>query len=57
MQWSAASLSHVPPCEAPVHEVDDEAKLSAGHDPDVPVQVSAVSHWPADARQVKLDDW
>ena len=34
-----------------------DANPSAGQAPDVPVQVSATSHWPADARQVKLDDW
>ena len=44
MQWSAASLSHRPPCEAPVQLVDDDANPSAGHTPDVPVQVSATSH-------------
>jgi hypothetical protein len=31
-----------------------EAKASAGHVPEIPVQVSATSHWPAEARQVKL---
>ena len=30
------------------------ANASAGHVPDVPVQVSATSHWPADARHVTL---
>src|SRR6266516_6889241 len=44
VQWSAASLSHRPPCEAPVQLVDDDANPSAGHTPDVPVQVSATSH-------------
>ena len=34
--------------------VAPEAKPSAGQAPDVPVHVSAASHWPADARQVKL---
>ena len=34
-----------------------EANPSAGHAPELPVQVSATSHWPADERQVKLDDW
>ena len=56
-QWSAASLSHAPPCEAPRQLVEDEAKTSAGQVPDVPVQVSATSHWPAEGRQVKLEDW
>ena len=31
-----------------------EANASAGHVPDVPVQVSATSHCPAEARQVTL---
>jgi len=57
VQWSAPSLSHAPPCEAPVQLVDTDAKPSAGHAPDVPVQVSATSHWPAEVRHVKLDDW
>jgi len=51
-QWSPASLSHAPPCELPVQLVDDEANPSLGHVPFVPLQVSATSHWPADARQV-----
>ena len=34
--------------------VDADAKPSAGHVPEVPVQVSATSHWPADARHVTL---
>ena len=34
--------------------VDADAKPSAGHAPDVPVHVSATSHWPAEPRQVKL---
>src|SRR2546425_11208282 len=29
-------------------------KASAGHVPDVPVHVSATSHWPAEGRQVTL---
>jgi len=50
-------LSHAPACEAPVQLVALEAKTSVGHVPDVPVQVSATSHWPAELRQVKLDVW
>jgi len=50
-------LSHAPPCEAPVQLVNADAKLFAGHAPDVPVQVSATSHWPAEARHVKLAAW
>src|SRR5207247_2460488 len=54
VQWSSASLSHAPPCEAPVQRVDADANPSAGHAPAVPVQVSATSHWPAEARHVTL---
>src|SRR5437773_1185337 len=54
VQWSAASLSHAPPCEAPVQLVDADAKPFAAHVPDVPVHVSATSHWPAEARHVSL---
>jgi len=55
-QWSAASLSHTPLCEAPVQLVDAEAKPFAGHAPEVPVQVSATSHWPAEDRHTVLED-
>ena len=34
--------------------VDADAKPSTGHAPDVPVQVSATSHWPAELRHVTL---
>ena len=57
VQWSAASLSQVPPWEAPRQLVEDDAKTLAGQAPEVPVQVSATSHWPAEGRQVKLEDW
>src|SRR5213593_2537851 len=57
VQWSAASLSHAPPCEAPMQLVVLEAKTSAGHVPDVPVQVSATSHSPAEARHVTVAAW
>src|SRR5207247_4440050 len=50
----AASSSHAPLCDAPVQCVLLAAKASAGHVPEVPVQLSATSHWPADARQVTL---
>src|SRR5207247_8656921 len=56
VQWSAASLSHAPPCEAPVQLVDADAKPFAGHAPDVPVHVSATSHWPAEDRHTVLED-
>jgi len=57
VQWSAALLSHALLCDAPVQGVLLEAKAFAGHAPDVPVQVSATSHWPADARQVNPAAW
>ena len=50
-------MSHAPACDAPVQLVALDANTSVGHVLDVPVQVSATSHWPAEARQVKLDDW
>src|SRR5437773_12414141 len=56
-QCSACSSSFTSPCEAPVQLVDADAKPSAGHAPDVPVQVSATSHWPAEARHVWLAAW
>jgi hypothetical protein len=34
-----------------------EANASVGHEPDDPVHVSATSHWPVEARQVKPDAW
>ena len=34
-----------------------DAKTSAGHVPDVPVQLSATSHCPADARHSKPAAW
>ena len=33
------------------------AKTSAGHVADVPVHVSATSHWPAEARHTNVEDW
>ena len=44
VQWSAASLSHVPPWDAPVQLVAADLNTSAGQVPDDPVQVSATSH-------------
>ena len=52
LQWSAASLSHAPPWDVPVQLVVAEAKLSVGQVPEVPVHISATSHWPAEGRQV-----
>src|SRR5437899_1704942 len=52
VQWSAASSSHAPPCEAPAQCVVEGWKASAGQAPELPVQLSATSHWPAEARQV-----
>src|SRR5438093_1516165 len=57
VQWSAASLSHAPPCEAPMQLVVLDAKTSVGHVADVPVQVSATSHCPAEARHTNVEDW
>src|SRR5438552_1941004 len=39
------------PCEAPVQLAVVVAYAFAGQAPEVPVQVSATSHWPAEARQ------
>jgi hypothetical protein len=36
--------SHAPPFDVPVQAVVAEANPSAGHWPDVPVQLSATSH-------------
>ena len=55
VQWSV--LSHASPCEAPVQVVPLEAKASAGHAPELPVQLSATSHCPAEARHVKPAAW
>jgi hypothetical protein len=49
--------SHAPPFEVPTQEVVEAWKPSAGQAPDVPVQLSATSHWPAEARQLVVDDW
>ena len=47
-QWPAPSQesvpSHASPFDVPVQAVVAEAKPSAGHAPDVPVQLSATSH-------------
>src|SRR5439155_108132 len=56
VQWSAASSSQVPPCEAPVQLADDGLKASAGQAPELPVQLSATSHCPAEPRQTVLLD-
>src|SRR6185436_17429863 len=50
-QWSAASSSQLPPCDAPVQLVAIAAKPSAGQEPEEPVHISATSHWPAEGRQ------
>jgi hypothetical protein len=47
--------SQTPPFELPVQVVDDDANASAGHAPEDPVQLSATSHWPAEARHVNED--
>src|SRR5439155_2858690 len=51
VQWSAASSSHTPPSDVPIQCVLADSKASAGHVPEVPVQVSATSHWPAEVRR------
>src|SRR5438445_131021 len=53
LQWSASSQA--PPCEVPVQVVVTNAKASAGQAPEMPVQLSATSHWPADVRQTVLE--
>ena len=40
----------------PVQCVLFEAKVSVGHAPELPVHVSATSHWPAEGRQVVVAD-
>jgi hypothetical protein len=55
LQWSAASQA--PTLDTPVQVVALGAKTSPGQTPDDPVQVSATSHWPAEARHVKLLGW
>src|SRR5207302_11134452 len=57
VQWSAGSSSHTPLCELPMQRVVADWKASAGHVPDVPVHVSATSHWPAEARHVTVAAW
>jgi hypothetical protein len=52
LQWSVASQA--PPCDVPVQVVVLGSKLSAGHAPELPVQVSATSHCPVSARQTKV---
>src|SRR5213076_1711577 len=52
LQRSAASSSQAPPWDVPVQLVVAEANASAGHVPEVPVQISATSHWPAEPRHV-----
>jgi len=53
----APTTSMTPPSDVPMQWVVLDANASAGHAPDVPVQVSATSHWPAVARQVKPAAW
>jgi hypothetical protein len=57
VQRSPESLSHVAPCEAPMQLVELAAKASVGHEPDEPVQDSATSHWPAEARHSNVGAW
>src|SRR5438128_1857951 len=57
VQWSVAAWSDAPTCDAPVQCVAIALKTSAGHAPEVPVQLSATSHWPAEARHVTVAAW
>ena len=58
-QWLAPSQesvpSHAPPFDVPTQAVVTGWKPSAGHAPVVPLQLSATSHCPADARQIVVD--
>src|SRR5947208_5541623 len=56
VQWSAGSSSHTPPSDVPMQCVVADWKASAGHVPDVPVQLSATSHWPAEGPHVHAAD-
>ncbi|HKY27066.1 MAG TPA: hypothetical protein VJM12_03885, partial [Pyrinomonadaceae bacterium] len=49
--------SQTPPLEVPVQEVVAAAKPSAGHAPESPVQLSATSHCPAEARHSVVAGW
>ena len=40
-----------------MHDVAADLKRSAGQAPELPVQLSATSHWPVDGRQVTVDAW
>src|SRR5438309_1918600 len=57
VQWSAGSSSHTPLCDVPMQCVVADWKASAGHVPDVPVHISATSHWPAEGRHVTVAAW
>src|SRR5688572_3325717 len=52
LQWSVSS--HRSPFEVPVHVVVSGSKAFSGQAPEVPVQSSSTSHWPASARQVTV---
>ena len=40
-----------------MHDVAADLKRSAGHAPELPVQLSATSHWPVDGRHVTVEAW
>jgi len=40
-----------------VHDTVLDWNASAGQEPDVPLQLSATSHGPAEARHVTVDAW
>jgi hypothetical protein len=46
--------SHAPPFEVPTQEVVLDWKPSAGQAPDEPVQLSATSQVPVEARQMEV---
>ena len=49
LQWSACVQS-LPS----LHDLVAAAKPSAGQAPEVPVQLSSTSHWPAEAQHTKV---
>ena len=55
-QWSAASSSQAPPCEAPVQRTVSAAKVSSGQPAPEPEQNSATSHCPAGARHSVVEE-
>src|SRR2546427_5981245 len=54
VQWSAGSSSQTPPSDVPMQCVVADWKASAGHVPEVPVQLSATSHCRSEERTAAL---